>query len=463
MIATLRALTAVLERRRTLALTGTAVGAAISILVATHVEPKYTAQASILMVAEPVAQAANAPPQTSLKPILSSDLPFLATTATVLSRVARDLGIAPTDRNIDRLAHSIKARVSSAATSPMGQTSAGLLVVAFSAPSAARAIAGANAAGKEITGFYQERATSRFKVLIADLKSQLADRKTTLHAIDLELQGAVAADPFFNPKDSGSGLGDRYQKLISDRDEALTSLQSDKTLARAANARVAEVLPLADREILDKDPTYAALRDHQAKDAAQLSLLKSQFSARYPGLVELQHTVDNENTAVVRRTHELLSLPPRESLTYSTARAEADRSEAAVASDEAEIAALDGSIQESARRLATDTGAAARVASLQIEREAVASSFGTIAGRLAQAVADEAEAASVGSVNMLDRAQFAKAALYTNVKVLVLLSVLATMAFAAAVVYLAEMLDQRMHADLVVENVYGVPVIATLR
>jgi hypothetical protein len=175
-------------------------GAVPGAFFAAWVQPRFAAQASVLMVAEPVPPGFNQPPQMATKPILSTDLPLLATTPTVLLRVARDLRLPASSADLDRLQHRIKARVSPS-SSPSGLSSAGVLVVTFVAPAAAEAVAGANAAATEITEFYRESATRRFSALIDDLQRQVQAREREARSLDLQLQRATAADPFLDAKD----------------------------------------------------------------------------------------------------------------------------------------------------------------------------------------------------------------------------------------------------------------------
>src|ERR1035441_9355367 len=88
-------------------------GVAVALFLAMSAHPKYTATTSILMVAGSADEATSQQVTTSTKPLLSTDLPSLATGATVLSRLRNTL---KETTPLETLRARIHAKVSSEST-----------------------------------------------------------------------------------------------------------------------------------------------------------------------------------------------------------------------------------------------------------------------------------------------------------------------------------------------------------
>ena len=118
-----------IRQRRALFLRIFAAAAVVLAIAAVFVEAGFVATSSVLLVAEaPSTSAVGA--DSATKPILSADLPFLATTPAVLAAVARDLGLPTTMRSLDKLRHRIKPALSSP-PAPISQAPGALLVISF--------------------------------------------------------------------------------------------------------------------------------------------------------------------------------------------------------------------------------------------------------------------------------------------------------------------------------------------
>ncbi|HEY4438918.1 MAG TPA: hypothetical protein VGN14_00595 [Candidatus Elarobacter sp.] len=450
-------------RRRFVLLVILVAGGVFSTLVAGQIKPKFAAQSTVLMAAE---QSAPNDPQAGrspIKPILSGDLPMLATTPTVLLRVARDLNLQTDGAAIDALQHRVKAKLSVPTSLPTGEAAAGVLVIKFSGATERDAVDGANAVAGEVTAFYRDNATARFGALIADLEGQLAHRRQSLNAIDLRIANMAAANPLLDPKSGTGPLTAQYQRLAGERADAYATALGDRDAAHVLGRRLAETAPAAHRDITESDPTFHNLRDQYARDYAQLKRLRAQYSSAYPGLPELEHAVAQERAAMLKQERGLRALSPAASTVYVAASDEKTRAESTVASDDAHLRGLDGMLTDTDRQLHGGRGAAAELIALQRDHDAGSSAFTVLSSRLAEAVADKAEAGSVGSVNVLDRATYAKQAIYTLPLFVAAVAVGLTLALAALALLLLERFDRRLHTARIVEDVYGVPVVATLK
>ncbi len=376
--------------------------AAVAFALFTH--EKYTATTTVLMVAEPPESSNPRIPFTATKPLLSADLPSLATNTTVLSRFRSDLG---ETASFETLRAQIHAKVGPDST---------LMPVQFTSMSPQSAIRGANALSEEIVRFYRETATTRFDSLIADFNAQLTTRRAELTRLDGQLAAAAQAYPYIDVNSPGgvNSSASVYQRLItlrSERDELQAVTQADGASAQATSGLVGNARPLAERDVVNSDTSYRNIRDQYAKDQAQLKKLDAFGSDRYPGIVELRRTVSREAASVNAARSHAAAAGPASNATYVAALDAQTKADALYLGDQAKLKAHDDELsalhaQIGQGRISTD------VARLRRDHDNAESAYATIADRLAKAIADRAEAASTGSVITLDRAQYAPKAAF---------------------------------------------------
>jgi capsular polysaccharide biosynthesis protein len=374
--------------------------AAFFVLVSSH--PKYTATATVLMVP----QATGADPSlsaTSATPVLSTDLPSLATNPTVLSRFRDDMGELA---DIDELRAHISAKVN---------VPSSIMPVQYTAKERDAAVRGANTLSDEVVRFYREIATARFDSLITDFNSQLATRRTELARLDGQLATAAKTYPYIDvaaPGESASGSDSVYGRLIAiqaERDTLGASVSADAAAAQATALLIRNATPLAERDVVNADSTYLSVREQYAKDFGSLQKLGAFGSERYPGIVELRATVAREAAMVAAARKQALSVGPASNATYVAALDAKVTADALLASDraklqahDAELAQLHGQIGHGS--IATD------VARIRRDHGSAEAAYAIIAARLAKTIADRSEAASTGSVIVFARAQSASPA-----------------------------------------------------
>ena len=430
-----------------------AVGILLAAAVPRLVHPKYTATTSVLMVAEPAGGNPNVP-STATKPILSADLPSLATNATVLSRVRRDLGNTLT---VDAIRSRIRAKAG---------LDSGILPVSYIDRTPEAAIRGANAVGAEITRFYREIATTRFDSLIQDLSTQLDGRQAQLTKLDAQLAASARAYPYVDVRPAGGG-GDEvansvYQRLIvlrSQRDEARATIEADVAAASSSGRLVGNAHPLAVRDLIESDPVYKNLRDQYAKDTASLERVQSYGSDRYPGLLELKETVAKERAAVETARRNASRANPASNPAYAAALDSEVKAQAQLASDQARLRTIDGELTTLHNQIGAGS-IALNVARIRRDRDNAQAAYSTLATRLAMVIADRAEAASVGSVVVIDRAQAAQKTSMSSVMSIGILVLTLWLAITLAV--MLENATRRFRDEMAVESVYGVPVIGKI-
>jgi uncharacterized protein involved in exopolysaccharide biosynthesis len=454
--------TRTIRERRKLFLRALAVAAVLGAVAAFFLESRFVATSSVLMVSETSPSATTVPADGATKPILSTDLPYLATTPAVVEALARDLAIPDDMMSLEKLKHHIKATLSTP-PSPLVQSPGAILVLAFKGSSPEQAVNGANDLAREVTSFYRDRATVRFRLLIANLKGQLTARRRVISGIEARLQRLSAAHPFLGDKFEETSLGAQYDKLQAQQAELAATARSDAAAAAIVDQRPGEVTLAARHDLFEADPTLKTLRQQYAHDVGQLSLAKAQYNGNYPGLPELEHTVAADRRAVDRQLAALQhEQPVAGSIAFANALDETNRAQSIAVSDTAKLHALDSVLNTMQRRLDASRDAVAEFDDLQRQHDVEATAYAALEARLTDATGSAAEAASIGSTTVLDQADYAKPVPYTIPLVRVGLVLLLSLAVAVGVVLLAERLDRRLRTITFIEKTYGIPVVATL-
>jgi hypothetical protein len=430
-------------------------GIVLSVIVALVLHQNYVGTATILEVAEPPQSTNSQVPMTATKPLLSDDLPTLATSATVLTRLEKDL---KTDEDWIWFRARIKAKVT---------TDSNVMPVTFKSDTPEGAIRGVNDLADEITRFYREIATKRFDSLIVDLRRQSTTRAAQLASYDAQLQSAAREYPYIDVESDGAGTNQAvsvYERLIAlraQRDETVAAMRSDAALASQYGLGVKQAEPLALRDILNTDVVYRDVWGRYGADNADLQHTTSFARAGYPGLDELQRTVAAERQAVAVARSRVVAAGPSSDANYVAAEAALVKADGQYDSDQARLASIDGTIGSLEQQVGAG-GIAARVARLRRDRQNAQTAYGVLAATLAQTLADRAQAASTGSVVVIDHASFAEPALFTaRTFVLVGLGIM-TLWAAVSITLLVDRTRRRFYDESSIRDIYGIPVIGAL-
>jgi capsular polysaccharide biosynthesis protein len=433
-----------------------ALGVLAAAAAALSSHPKYTATTSVLMVAGSAEAPNSQELATSTKPLLSTDLPSLATGATVLNRLRADIGEAATP--LESVRSRVRAKVNSDST---------IMQVEYTGKTSDKAIRGANLLGNEITAFYRELATTRFDSLISDFKAQLTSRRSELARLDGEIADISKTYPYIDVKSPGSsdyGTQSVYQRLISlrtERDELQASLQADLAGAAATHQLIANAKPEAMRDVIQSDTTYARVKEQYSKDLAEFNRLSAFGSQRYPGLIELRRTVSEEAKTVEAARRRAASIGPASNNGYLAALDAQTRADGQVSSDRAKVDAESRALsmlelQIGRRSIATD------VARIRRDHDNSEAAYSIIASRLAKSIADRAEAASTGSVVVLERARFASKSSLGGGSIAAVALLFLSVWLALTIALMVDSSQEWFHNSRTIETVYGAPVIGSL-
>jgi hypothetical protein len=417
--------------------------------------PKYTATTTVLMVAEPPETSSGTATSTGTKPLLSMDLPSVVTAATVLARFREDMG---GTSSFETLQRHIRARVS---------FDSSVMPVQYSDETAENAIRGANALSDEVVRFYRETATTRFDSLIADFNSQLARRRAELTQLDGRLAAAAKIYPYIDvaaPGTVANGTESVYQRLIAirtERDTLRATIDAEAANARATSRLISNAEPLAERDVVNSDSTYRNVSDQYAKDVAEVKKLSAFGRDRYPGLDELRNTVAREAVIVSGARRQAASAGPGSNATYVSALDAQANANALFNSDRAKLRALENQLEQLQEqigkgRIATD------VARIRRDRDSSESAYATISERLAKTIADRAEAASTGSVIVMDRARFAPRDAFAGGTVIAIALVFLTLWLALTLAVMLDGKHEWFRDAQTIEAVYGAKLIGSI-
>jgi capsular polysaccharide biosynthesis protein len=168
--------------------------------------------------------------------------------------------------------------------------------------------------------------------------------------------------------------------------------------------------------------------------------------------------VDSLNASVAQEANRALAEPHAFSPALLAALADQRKSEAIVAADRAKVSALDDEVSRQRQQLTEPVS----LELLRLERDGAVAEYRTIAARRATSLADRADALSLGSVVVVDRALASQAQLAIGTRRLVGLIGLLSLILALGSAFLADQLNPRLRRAAQIESLYGLPVIATI-
>jgi uncharacterized protein involved in exopolysaccharide biosynthesis len=379
-------------------------------------------------------------------PTLSSpDLPSIAASTVVLSRMETSLGMRVPLATVKR--HLIVKE-------PAYRSS--ILRIEYVDASPEQAMLVANGVADQLTKYYREISTTRYdddiRALDAELNKQ-RDRTRTLSTLVNEHgaqsiasgTGADALAAHFNDLETSAALA--QAGLIGDTAQ-LSALTADG-VRRQAMARY---------EVLRNDPTYVNLQTNVALNAANLATERASFTSKYPGLPALESKVKSLESSLGSEEKHALSSPNAYSPSLAAMAGDQRKAQAVVDADRAKVAALNGLLQTERTR----TAAFPAIESARLERDAAQASYLAIATRRATAVANRADALSLGSVVIVDRAIVSDTQVgFSKSRWLLFLGFL-TLALAVSGAFIADQLNPRLTRTSQVEDIYGRPVVATI-
>jgi capsular polysaccharide biosynthesis protein len=379
--------------------------------------------------------------------LTSTDLPSIATSTVVLDRVRAKLHL---QIPLTEMKRNVKAK------SPPFHS--GIMRIAYADQQPDRAVSVANGIADELTQYYREVSTERYDENVRDLDAALDDQKDRLRLIDSRLQTQAGGTAVPSDAKASDSIAGRIADLEAQRALANASLAGDVAQLTLVHGDTATRDKMARYEILQNDPLYRNLSAGASKDAAQLAFDQASYTKLYPGLPGLTAKVRSEQMALDAEAQRAMRAPEAYSPSAAAAGTDLRRAQAAVETDRAKVAALDSLIDKGRAQLS----ALPPIQLLQLERDAAQADYLSLSGHRATVLASRAEALSLGSVVVVDRAIRTESQVGIGRTRLALLATAIILLIALASAFAAEQLDPRLRRAEQMEDLYGKPVIATL-
>lgn len=375
------------------------------------------------------------------------DLPSIATSTVVLERVRSSLKLRMPLVNL-------KANVSAG---EVGRSS--IMAISFRDRSAERAIAVPNAVADQLSQYYDEISTERYDVNVDRLSAELAAQSAKIDALDKEMSGVANSDPFVISDRAVDNITTNLAALQQQRAIAVAELQGDQALA-ATTAPNPQLLKTARHEILAGNPTYVDQQSATAKDATALNADRATYTGSFPGLPGEVAKVEADDAATNAVAEKALSDPNAYSPSAAAAYADHAKQLAAVAGDTARLKSIDDLLAKNQDALNDIPVTGAKYAQLSAKLSTMQTEYTALASRRANALANRAEASSLGSVVVLDRAIKADTQLVSGRTRAAGVALVLVFALAIGAAFLVESLDPRIRRREQVEELYGIPVVA---
>lgn len=436
--ATIKEATETVVRNRIVVLIVFAVALAVATVFVHNLQRQYVAGANVLVV--------NG--NTRDDPTLSSpDLPSIATSTVVLERLTKDLGL-----DVPLLA--IKKRLTVKA--PAFKSS--IMRIEYTDSSSDRAATIANGVADELTRYYGEISTSRYDADLRALNAELSTQTDRIRAISKEMQArggsaVTAVDDKGNDPTAG-----RLAALETDRELARAAMQGDAAAASSLGTDPTLRAKVERRDVLQNDERYRQLVAAAALSHLQLANARAVFTDKYPALPALATKSKSLDAAVAREAERALSAADAYSPSLAAADAEQRKASALVVADRAKVEALGSLIASERGRLAAQTP----LEVLRLQRDAAQTEYLSISARRATALANRADALSLGSVVVVDRAIASEVQVGLGRNSLAAVLTLLIVAISIGSAFLFDAVNPRLRRTAQIEDLYGRPVIATI-
>jgi uncharacterized protein involved in exopolysaccharide biosynthesis len=302
----------------------------------------------------------------------------------------------------------------------------------------------------------------QYDQVIDTLHAQLADRQAKIRDLDSRLQHAVASNSFVGSPQALETISGRLDDLESKRGDVYATYVADRASASAAGGGSADpgLRSVIREQALASDPVYVALRAGQSKDVAEYEAEKAGYTDSFPGLAGLKEKVQLESVAVDKTAATSAAEHAGASPTYAQVVLNQRASAALVAGDSARLKAIESEIATTRARLSDLPRDGVAANQLRLQRDSAATAFGQLELRLQSTLADQAQAASLGSLIVLDHATEAVPKISRTFLSVLIAALILVLAIGAA--FAAEALDPRIRTNEDAEALYGSPHIGSV-
>ena len=427
---TLKHALTVLRQRRLVVLTVLVLALAASPAFVRFLHPTYEATASVALIGGDHGSSV----------LESDDLPTLATSLDVVRKVRDRL-------NLTEPLETIQGRI----VAKMAPRS-NVMPISYRDKDRSLAFLVPNALADATVDQYRELATQQYTRLARDLRSQMANEQAAIRHLNDRLQSSVQRYAY-----AGSDKAvDTLSLRLSDQQAQLAQAEATYAADRAADGASihdAQTRSVVAEQAKQSDPYYQALNAGEAKDAAEYQFEKAGYTDSFPGLVGLKEKVALERRALNSAGRQSVSAHAGASSLYAQMVLEKNHSAAIVAADQARVATLASQVASTMDGLREVPRQGVDADDLRLNRDSAAAAYQQLAIRLQTTMADESQAANLGSLVVIDRAIDASPRMPPLAVAIILSVLIFALAFGSA--FVAEMLDPRIRSDVDIERLYG--------
>ncbi len=317
-----------------------------------------------------------------------------------------------------------------------------------------------NAIADSVVQYYRDTSASQYGQATTFLNASLARQRDHIRDLDLRLETAAARNASVGSEGSLERITTDLALLEQKRGEAYATLTSDRAAANVASGATGAVSAIVHQELIGEDPAYRKLRDRVASDQAELAMKRADYTANYPGLAELRDRFTLEQKQLHQAELRAASAPIAQSTTYSSSVLTKQRADAVVAGDVARVREIDQEIGEFHRELTELPKSGVDIGALRLDRNATQAAYQALTEKLSTTLANQAEAATVGTVTVMDRAERAEAKGLS--RAVLPLGLLTVLFIAISLPFFLELVEPRLTSVEQLEALYGVPVFAVL-
>jgi uncharacterized protein involved in exopolysaccharide biosynthesis len=409
-------------------------------------KPSYAATAAVMMNA-----GQSLGTSVASGGFLGSDMPALLLSDTVLAHFVKQEHLEGVQ--LKDLRKAIDAQI-------MPETA--VMPITYHAATRSAAIDGANTLARDLHRYYSVIATRRYDDLSTYLSTALEGERAKIESADAKLQTLIASDPYFSQSEASQAIGAELLALNQQRDTVDATLQSHAIAATMAGRQMTDLMPTVKSELRTNDPVYSTLSTEVAKDKATDTVLRAQYTDQYAGIQSLEDQIARSNAVLAGERRRAESEDPAASTTYGQLLRNRDDADATVASDQAQLAAIDRQIREAESHLAKLPTLGAKVAALRSDRDAATAAYQILAEQRTLTLSQQAQAAALSSVTIVDLATVAEPTVSKMTLLVPIAALLGFTVLALALPFALDVVDERLRRRVTIESLYGRPLIGTV-
>jgi uncharacterized protein involved in exopolysaccharide biosynthesis len=336
-----------------------------------------------------------------------------------------------------------------------------LMPIQFRAPTPSLAVTGANALADALQQTYRRISASRYDDLASYLNGALERERSSIVDTDRQLETLVAENPYEAQHEAETAISAEMVALNEQKSTLQANLQAADTAAELANRRIDTIQPLVRTEELQSDANYRQLETQVAQASAQKAVVQSQFTNDYPGLPGLSDEVARARLLLQQEGQRAMSQGPGESPTYAAALKDQQDAQGAVTSNQQQLVAIEQQLEQAQSHLADLPNVGVKIDMLRLKRDAAENAYQIFAEQRSITLAEQAEAAALGSVVVAGHATEAQPGLGKASLLAPIAAMFGFLVIAIALPFALEMISPRMRRPTV-EAIYGKPVIVTV-